>query len=111
MALSISIVKKNVVGAQYEVIADITFDSSYPTGGESLAVADLFDPAFGKGVVTSLHYVSPASRKTPASNVFYYDYTNSKMLAFVITTGVEVANTTDLSTAICRVIARGGQVS
>ena len=110
MAVSVAVVKKNVVGAQYEVIADVTFDSSYPTGGEPLAAAAIFDAAFGPGVVTSVHHVSSGSRTVPGSNIFHYDYTNSKMLAFVITTGVEVANTVDLSAAIVRIKARGGQV-
>lgn len=107
MGLTIAPVAKNVVGAQFEVIADITFDSSYPTGGESLTAATLFGPSFGAGVVTTILYVSAFSTTVPAVNDFFYDYTNKLLMAFVQATGVEVADTTSLATNIVRVMARG----
>lgn len=41
MTLSIAVVDKLDVGRNQEVVADVTFDSSYPTGGESLTGAML----------------------------------------------------------------------
>lgn len=108
MALTIANVKKNVDGATREAILDITFDSSYPTGGESFVVSDV-DPSQATGM--AFDFVSASSRKVPASNNFYYDYTNKTLMAFVITTGVQVADTTDLSAAVCRVLVKWGQVN
>lgn len=53
MAAAVSIVKRVKFGNEFAVIADITFDDSYPTGGESvtpeqlgLKVVDVF---YGEG--------------------------------------------------------------
>ena len=108
MALTFSIVKKNVKGASREAIVDVTFDSSYPTGGESFTVSDV-DPMATSAL--AFDFVDVSSRKVPASNDFYYDYTNKLLMAFVITTGVQVADTTDLSAAVCRCKVSYGQVS
>ena len=108
MALSLSIVKKNVAGATNEAIVDVTFDSSYLTGGESFVVSDIAPNATA---ATAFDFVVAGSRTVPASNTFYYDYTNKTLMAFVITTGAQVANATDLSAATVRCFVRWGQVS
>lgn len=41
MALTIAIVDKQDFGDGQRIVADITYDSSYPTGGEALAAVDL----------------------------------------------------------------------
>lgn len=43
MALTITIFKKTVFGDQRCVMGEVAFDSSYPTGGEALDLADLTD--------------------------------------------------------------------
>lgn len=111
MAVSVSIVAKNAVGNQYEVVADITFDSSYPTGGELVGVNEIFGPAFGAGVVTTMHYIDAQPRRTGATHFFAYDYANSKLLAYTAAMATEVTNATDLSAAIVRVRALGGKVT
>ena len=77
-------------------VAEITFDSSYPTNGESLTAAQ-----FG---VTSLSYVKADDTD---DYTFVYNYTNSKLKAFVRTTGEEVTNQTDLSTVVTNVLVIG----
>lgn len=84
------------VGQWLERIVDITFDSSYPTGGEPLSAATL-------GFRKILFVNAPRS----GANLFQYDYTNSKLLAYVATTGVEVADTTDLHTLVARIMVVG----
>ncbi len=106
--LTVSVVKRNIVGASKEAIVDITFDDHYPTGGESFTTA-LVDPA--ETAAVAFNFVSCGSRTVPASNTFFYDYTNKKLMAFVITTGVEVANDVDLSAAIVRCKVSYGQVT
>ena len=72
---------------------DVDFDSSYPTGGESLPASDL-----GLSVV-DIVLPSPKS-----GYIFEYDYTNSKLKAYYADYDasadgalIEVASTTDLS--------------
>jgi hypothetical protein len=77
---------------------DITFDSSYPTGGEALTAADVgltkIDNVLSVGTATN-------SAGTLAHNV-RYDFTNSKLQAFETGAAVdgphkEATSTADLS--------------
>lgn len=77
-------------------VAEITFDSVYPTNGESLTAAQL-------GVAT-LSYVKADDTD---GYTFVYDYTNHKLKAFVRTTGLEVADQTDLATVVTNVFVVG----
>jgi hypothetical protein len=70
--------------------ADITFDSSYPTGGEAIAAADL---KLATAIELLIHAGGDADGN---AHQFVHDRTNGKILAY--TAGAEVANTTDLST-------------
>lgn len=83
-----------------DVIKDVTFDSSYPTGGEPLVAADL-------GLTSILRLIaSPA-----AGYVFSYDHTNGKLIAYRGgATGAvlaEESNATNMATIKTRVLARG----
>lgn len=102
MALTISRVTgaDHVAGNKRVKIRDITFDSSYPTGGESLTASDVG--------LKKIYFVRGSQVKnsdgTSAHSVVY-DYTNSKLVAHQFdgsAAGVqsfeEVANTADLST-------------
>lgn len=105
MALTLADVARGAFGHKRFVVTTVTFDSSYPTGGESLTAADL-------GLV-SIDAVLPcaAVNATPVAVVTTYDKTNSKLLAFQadgaasgLASLAQVANTTDLSafsTVIC----------
>ncbi len=96
MALSITRVSSYVIGDHREVIADVTFDASYTTGGLALTAAQL-------GMGTSLRAVIP----TPSTDghTFAYDYANSKLKAF--SGASEVANATDLHTLTTRIVVHG----
>lgn len=109
MALTVTIVKRNVVGAQREVIADVTFDSSYPTGGESFTVADV-DP--GESSSSAFHVVLAEQNNATATvnRLATYDYANKKLL-LLTALSTEAANASDQSTIILRVLARYGQVT
>lgn len=71
MALTVALKPRIKFGNAYAVPADITFDSSYPTGGEALAPS-----AFG------LNSISLLLAETAAGYMFHYDYTNSKLKAY-----------------------------
>lgn len=72
MALTISVQNRSVFGTKRIVVADVDFDSSYPTGGESLTAADL-----------GLKKIDLLLASPEEGISFEYDYTNSKLLAYV----------------------------
>ena len=105
MALSVTTNRTDTVGRYTKyTTGTVTFDSSYPTGGEALLPTAL-------GLSSKIEFVSfsPA-----AGYVFEYDYTNQKLKAYWPTTDAtapnvakQVANTTDLSAVTCQYIAFG----
>lgn len=105
MALSVSVNRTDSVGRYTKyVTGTITFDSSYPTGGEPLSVSNI-----KLSSKVEFIQVSPAD-----GYVFEYDYSNGKVIAYDTTSdatapapGKEVANTTDLSAVVCNFIAFG----
>jgi len=68
MALSINIKDRSVFGNKRVVIAEVNFDSSYPTGGEPLTPSDLG--------LQSIDFLNATSK---AGYIFEYDYTNQKL--------------------------------
>ena len=71
MALTFTEKKRAKLGNAYAISADITFDSSYPTGGEALAAS-----AFG------LNNIDIMLCETASGYMFQYDYANAKLKAF-----------------------------
>lgn len=111
MALSLS----KVAGASYVVsnkkckVYDVTFDSSYPTGGESLTASDV-----GLKKIEQLIVHGPATATVGGTTgvLATYDYTNAKLQAFWGNAGTasvlpEVTDTTTLATQVCRVTVVG----
>lgn len=90
MALTITNMQPGVAGNKRHNFCDVTFDSSYATGGESLTPAML-----GLSAVDKVNATSVGGRNFP------YDRANQKLQAYASTT--EVANTTDLSAVTTRV--------
>ena len=111
MALTFTTVKRNVVGNQREWIGDITFDSSYPTGGEAFAPSDI-DPA-QHATASTFHFVNVEPNDATLADVrlVYYDHTNKKL--FMVTTlssgaNAQAANASDQSAVTIRVLCRYG---
>lgn len=103
MALSAAspagISNNEVVGRQRQTKTAVTFDSSYPTGGEALSASLL-----GLNVINTIISVGIS---TPAGSVtsVVHDSTNGKLIAN--TAAAQVANTTDLSALVVHVVAQG----
>lgn len=102
MALTIAKVKHGVMGSLKYSVLDVTFDASYPTGGESLTHAQLgVEPV----LVNAVH--------TAGGRELRYDYSNQTLMAFeeeAVAAGgplVQTAAATDLSTVEARVFALG----
>lgn len=77
MGLTISDKKRTVVGEQALVTFTVAFDSSYPTGGESLTPEDL----------GFINHVDVLSCSPKSGVLFEYDYTNKKLKAVFPTGG------------------------
>lgn len=99
MAVTVAEVeRRQSLGNYLEKIVDITFDASYVTNGEPLAAADL-------GLATILSVLAPVVQGAVVRLVAY-DIANSKLLAYA-PGGAEVANATDLSAVVVRLVVRG----
>ena len=91
----------NFGGGMLFVTGTITFDSSYPTGGEAVTAGQFKGGAFVRVVLgASTTGIVPA-----------WDSTNKKVMAFWVDTTVdgaamaEVASTTNLATAVFPFVA------
>ena len=103
MGLSIKSIKKLKGGNFYQQVSEITFDNSYPTGGESLTPREL-----------GLNVIDFMEIESVGGYMFQYDHANQKIKVFTPTTGgasasaaEEVANATDLHTLVTRIKATG----
>lgn len=103
MAVSLSKDYEGVVGSRKVWRGTVTLDSSYPTGGEALAVGDF-------NFSVAIEHLIPHSANT-ATYRPVWDAANSKLKMFVEdgTSGIEaeVADTTDLSSVTVEVEATG----
>lgn len=77
-----------------------TFSNSYTTNGEALSV-----PGFT--TIDAVLITGGATASTAAASVFGWDPVNNKIKAYVGSTGVEVANTTNLSTITLNLLVFG----
>lgn len=99
MALTVTpVTQRQSIGNYFEKIVDVTFDSSYPTGGEALTAATL-----GFASILSVT-ADPIAGTTVRTAV--YDRANSKLLAYD-PDGGQIADTTDIATISARLIVRG----
>jgi|TARA_B100002019_G_C20989343_1_gene459749 hypothetical protein len=102
MALTVEqLGRTNVTGNRLTVALKITFDSSYPTGGEALDLTAYVSNIETVGIEVSGGYV------------FQYDRSNKKVLAYEAgADGAaldEVANATNLSSTVTYVTVTGGR--
>lgn len=97
MALTFTEAKSEVVGSSRSWRGTVTFDSSYPTGGEAIAIADF---GFNVEIDTVL-----AAADTGAE-VVAWDSANSKILVYTAD-GTEATNASNQSAVTCTVVAFG----
>lgn len=104
MAATVTVNDVSVMGNKRVSFATVTFDSSYPTGGESVTAAQL--------KLSSVH-AAIVNIKVPDDNILscsaQYDVANSKILVYDYEDGTpaEAANTTDLASLSVNVVAFG----
>lgn len=95
MALTITEVVRSATRNRRMVIADVTFDSSYPTGGESLTPADLGLPA--------IEFIAIEHSGTETVT---FNRSANKLLIYTAD-GTEATNASNQSTIVARVLAVG----
>ncbi len=100
MALTFTNVKRTFFGDQKVVHATATFDSSYPTGGEPIAAADL-----GMSSISQLH-TSGLSIDDEALGHVVWDRSAGTLLV-VVAAGTQEGNATDLSATTVEITAFG----
>lgn len=98
MALTHTNTFASVWGDKRIVLEVVTFDSSYPTGGEAVVASD-----FG---LTAIQFIV-AQPLVSVDNDVYWDQTNSKLFVTVRSTGVEVANAVSLATLTAQLLVVG----
>lgn len=109
MALTLTKISAYTAGNKRFRVYDVTFDASYPTGGESLTAANVNLRRIEELIV---HGPSTATRGGTTGALPTYDYTNAKLQLFWGNAGTasvlpEVTDTTDVATQICRITAVG----
>jgi hypothetical protein len=83
-------------GNGYKVTGSITFDDSYPTGGEVIDATD-FELGIGESEIVDLDTRPPAD----GANFSTYDKANGKVVLFTAD-GTEAADTSDQSAVVHR---------
>lgn len=108
MALTVTLLKRNVAGGRRYSYLTVTGDSSYPTGGEALSTADLITMT-GRhdAVIGDILYFT--SERDASGRQWALDRANSKLLAFDADS--EIANTTDISAMAVRVCVESAQAN
>lgn len=91
MALTQTEIARTVFGNKRVVLTDVTFDASYPTGGESFLPADV-----GLVAIDAVIAASHAIDSTPVIRAVQYDPAAGTLLAF-LEDFTEVTAATDLS--------------
>ena len=124
MPLTITIVRTDNTPLGKETIAEVTFDSSYATGGETLDLtaapftgADAFTAVDSVTVIEGPYTTAGVPTARTVCSSIHYDFATGRapatglLFAFAEdgTSGVQaqVAGTTDLSAVVCRVKING----
>ena len=89
MALTVTETTNTVFGDKRVVFAQVTFDDSYPTGGEALAASDF--PS-----LAAIEEVVVASQSPGGTEQVLYDRTNKKLMVFTAD-GTQATNASDQS--------------
>lgn len=106
MAVSVTVNKTfRGLGDHVDVQADVTFDSSYPTGGEVLTAAD-----FGLNDLDNVQPQPLAFAQAAGFRVVEW-VRSTNALRLWTALGTEAANASDQSATKVTVLARGGGIT
>lgn len=98
MSMNVKLIRKIKFGNAFGVVAELTGDTSYATGGYALTANQL-----GLNVIENVLPQSPAGGK-----FWEYDFANKKIKILELTTTLaEAANNSDQSNSVARIVAFG----
>jgi hypothetical protein len=89
-------------GGNFKIeVVDVTFDNSYPTGGEAVTLTQIGNPLFGIATVKS-------SSSSTVDNVVeaHYDPATNKVLLW-LAAGAQAASTADCTDLVVQVVVFG----
>jgi hypothetical protein len=101
MAVTLSNQDFSVIGDKRVTRGQITFDNSYPTGGEVITTQQV-----GLANILNMIIENPVS-STPTTRMCTFDNTNLKFMLFTSSDGLQIANGTDVSAFSARFEAVG----
>jgi hypothetical protein len=93
MALTFSEVTRTLTANKRVVVADVTLDNSYPTGGEAISPSDVGLQAFEAVLIPSIN--------NAGTRFLVWDQANSKVKVLTALS-TEAANASDQSTTVFR---------
>lgn len=99
MPLGVTTRNRFVIGDRVALQASVTFDSSYPTGGEDLT------PSLLGGALQQIDWVE-CSVNTAGNRLVVWDRANRKLLLFTAL-GTEAANASNQATIVAEVTIFG----
>lgn len=100
MALTSTLISRNVAGVQRVNVVSVTFDDSYPTGGEPVTPATF-------GLRARIDAIVPAGASAYGSGAYTVDFSSPYIKAISLADGAEAGDTTDLSGLTINVLAIG----
>lgn len=103
-AIAVKEVQRKVPGGEKRTVNQVTFDNSYPTGGEALSVKELGLRRITFAQCTILNGSESAEKRVTNA---VYDITNEKLKLIDSATGKELANAADASKVVVQVVAYG----
>lgn len=109
MSLTITTIKKNVVGNQYERTVDITFANHYLTGGVAFTPSLIEPTAASSGMFHSVN-IDMNDATVADHRIVSYDATNQKLIVETAS-GTEATNDSDQSAVTVRAVVRYGGVT
>ncbi len=102
MAATVSNIDSDVWGSRRMVLSEVTFDATYPTGGEAVTPSQLGLVEVDFAIVT---IKSATGAGVNVANA-YYNAATDKILLYD-ETPAQVANAADVSTTVVNVVAIG----
>lgn len=103
-AIAVKSISRKVPGSEKRAIVQVTFDNSYPTGGEVLTAQEIGLKRITFAQCQILNGSESAEKRVTNA---VYDITNEKLKLIDSATGKELANTADASKVVVQVVAFG----
>jgi hypothetical protein len=103
-AIAVKKVSRKVPGSEKRAVVEVTFDNSYPTGGEVLTAKEI---GLRRITLAECFILSGTESAVLRVGNAVYDKTTEKLKLIDNATGKELANASDASKVVVQVVAYG----